>query len=185
MRGLEISRPKLEDIEIINMFFEIVIRDTFEKNGISHFIDTIEEEIKDKRKFLNQDIESGGKDRFFLVAKDKEKIVATIEYGPSNDLIDTCTKGELKEVVEIGTVYVHPDYQNKGIGSQMLTSIFFKLQEKGIDEFCFDSGYKTAQKIWINKFGNPQYCLQDYWGSGEHHMVWRLRLKDVLGKNTK
>jgi N-acetylglutamate synthase-like GNAT family acetyltransferase len=180
MANIEISRPKLEDAELINEFFQIVIRDTFERNGISDLVDTITEEIKDKRRCLNQDIESDGKNRFFLIAKEGEKIVGSIEYGPSNDLIISCTNGELKDVVEIGTVFVHPDYQDKGIGSRMLDLIFKEMEKKGIKELCLDSGYKTAQKIWLRKFGKPEYHLKDYWGEGFDHMVWRLNMKDVI-----
>ncbi len=180
MKNIHISRPKIEDIELINEFFELVIRDTFERNGISDLVDTITEEIADKRRCLSQDIESSGKDRFFLIAKDENKIVGSIEYGPSNDLIISCTNGELKELVEIGTVFVHPDYQYKGIGSRMLKRIFTELKNNDIEEFCFDSGYKSAQKIWINKFGNPEYHLKDYWGKGDDHMVWRISVDNVI-----
>jgi GNAT superfamily N-acetyltransferase len=180
MANIEISRPKFEDEELINEFFKTVIRDTFERNGILDLTDTIEEEIKDKRRCLNQDIESDGKNRYFLIAKENEKIVGSIEYGPSNDLIISCTNGELKDIVEIGTVFVHPDYQNKGIGSRMLNLIFKELKGNSIKEFCFDSGYKTAQKIWVKKFGNPEYHLKDYWGEDSDHMIWRLNVEDVI-----
>lgn len=180
MRNIEISRPKFEDIERINEFFEIVLRDTFERNGIADLVNLIEEEIKDKRRCLNQDIESDGKNRYFLIAKEDDNIVGSIEYGPSNELIISCTNGELKELVEIGTVFVHPDYQNKGIGSRLLNLIFIELKKKGIKEFCLDSGYKSAQKTWINKLGNPEYYFKDYWGEDADHMVWRTSIEDVI-----
>jgi predicted N-acetyltransferase YhbS len=181
MINLEISRPKLEDVELINEFFDIVIRDTFERNGISDLVDnTIVEEIGSKRRYLNQDIESDGKNRYFLIVKEDDKIVGSIEYGPSNELIISCTNGELKELVEIGTVFVHPEYQKRGIGNSMLNLIFIELEKHGISEFCLDSGYKSAQKIWINKFGIPEYHLKDYWGEDADHMVWRVRVKDVI-----
>ena len=180
MINIEISRPKFEDIELINGFFEIVIKDTFERNGISDLVSTIVAEIEDKRRCLNQDIESDGKDRYFLIAKENDKIVGTIEYGASNELIISCTNGELKEVVEIGTVFVHPDYQEKGIGNRMLNLIFIELNKNGIKEFCLESGYKSAQKIWLNKFGDPEYHLIDYWGEDADHMVWRISVEDVI-----
>ncbi|MBZ9689228.1 GNAT family N-acetyltransferase [Clostridium estertheticum] len=180
MKNIEISRPKFEDIELINEFFQIVLRDTFERNGISDLVDIIVEEIEDKRKCLNQDIESHGKNRYFLIAKEYDKIVGSIEYGPSNELIISCTNGKFKELVEIGTVFVHPDYQNKGIGSRMLNLIFSHLEKNRISEFCLDSGYKSAQKTWIKKFGSPEYNLKDYWGEDDNHMVWRVSVEDVL-----
>ena len=62
----------------------------------------------------------------------------------------------------------------------MFNAIFEELHRKGIKEFCFDSGYKSAQKIWMNKFGKPEYHLKDFWGKGEDHMVWRVNVQDVL-----
>lgn len=183
MKNIEIIRPKINDIEIINEFFELVLRDTFERNDISHLVDTLNEEINDKRRCLNQDVESCGKERYFLIAIEGNKIIGSIEYGPSNELILSCTNGVLKDVVEIGTVFVHPDYQSKGIGSKLLNSIFMELKKRGIEEFCFDSGYKTAQKTWIKKFGVPEYHLKDYWGPGSDHMVWRISVEDAINKN--
>lgn len=182
MINIEINRPKFEDIELINDFFEIVLRNTFERNEISDLVDLLAAEIEDKRICLNQDIESNGKNRYFLIAKENDKIVGSVEYGPSNELIISCTNSELKDLVEIGTVFVHPDYQKKGIGSRLLSLIFEELEKKGIKEFCLDSGYRSAQKIWIKKFGNPQYHLRDYWGENADHMVWRVRVEDVISK---
>jgi len=183
MTNIEINRPKFEDIELINEFFEIVIINTFKRNGISNLVDSMTEEFEDKRRCLNQDIESDGKNRFFLIAKENNKIVGSIEYGPANELIISCTNGELKELVEIGTVFVHPDYQNKGIGSRLLNLIFEELERNNIKECCLDSGYKTSQKIWINKFGNPQYHLKDYWGEDGDHMIWRINVEEVIKKH--
>lgn len=180
MDNIVLSRPIIDEMELINDFFKLVIDDTFEKNSISHLVDAIANEIEEKRKLLKQDMESNGANRYFLIAKDGRKIVGSIEYGPSNELINICTEGELKDIIEIGTVYVHPDYQGKGVGSKLLDAIFEELKHKGIHDFCFDSGYNSAQKIWINKFGKPQYHIKDYWGENADHMIWRIQLKDVL-----
>lgn len=180
MKNIEITRPKFKDIESINEFFQIVLRDTFERNNILDLVDLLAEEIEEKRRCLNQDIESDGRDRYFLIAKEECKIVGSIEYGLSNDLINLCTDGKLKELLEIGTVFVHPDYQKKGIGSRLLNLIFLKLESEGIKEFCLDSGYKSAQKTWTNKFGNPEYHLKDYWGEGSDHMIWRVNVSDAI-----
>ena len=179
MRNIEISRPKLEDTQLINDFFQIVLKDTFEKNGIADLVDTLVEEIEEKRRCLNEDIESHGKNRYFLIAKEENKIVGSIEYAPSNELIRSCTNGELEELLEIGTVFVHPDYQKQGIGTRMLNVIFMNLEKNGVEEVCLDSGYKLAQKTWIKKFGNPKYHLKDYWGEGADHMIWTITVKDA------
>ena len=180
MYNIIVKRPLNTEIKELNNFFELVIRDTFAKNNISDLIASLEEEIIDKKRCLTEDIESGGKLRYFLVATLDNKIVGTIEHGPANDLIKTCTQGELAELQEIGTVYVDPKHQNQGIGSLLLTKMFEVLYDKKIEEFCFDSGYKSAQKIWRKKFGEPEYHLKNYWGDGADHMVWRLNTIDVL-----
>ncbi|MCB2290887.1 GNAT family N-acetyltransferase [Clostridium sp. CS001] len=136
--------------------------------------------MEDKRRCLNQDIESNGTNRYFLIAKEHDKIVGSIEYGESNELIISCTNGELKNLVEIGTVFVHPYYQNKGIGSRMLNLMFMVLKNNKIKKFCLDSGYKSAQKTWIKKFGKPDYLLENYWGEADDHMVWSVNVEDVL-----
>jgi hypothetical protein len=54
------------------------------------------------------------------------------------------------------------------------------LSNKGIEEFCLDSGYMRAQKIWKKKYGDPNYWLENYWGEGYHHMIWRVKMDDFL-----
>jgi hypothetical protein len=53
------------------------------------------------------------------------------------------------------------------------------LINKGINEFCPDSGYPNAQKIWRKKLGEPDYLLKDYWGPGHDHMIWRRSTHDI------
>lgn len=55
----------------------------------------------------------------------------------------------------------------------------FTLVNKGIEEFCFASGYPTAQKIWIRKFGKPSYWLKDYWKTGYDYMIWMRKISDI------
>ncbi len=180
MLDIDISRAKIEDKELINDFFRVVLIDTFNKNEISELVDTLNDEIEDKRRCLNQDFESAGKDRCFLIAKDKNLVVGSAEYGPPNDLILSCTNTELKEIKEIGTVFIHPDYQRQGIGSRMFISILMEMKKNGVEEFCLDSGYSIAQRIWTKKLGKPQYYLKNYWGEDAHHMIWRKKVEDVL-----
>jgi GNAT superfamily N-acetyltransferase len=85
----------------------------------------------------------------------------------------------LKELAEVGTVFVHPDYQKQGIGNLLLNVMVLTFQNKGIEEFCLDSGYTNAQKIWKKKFGEPDYLLEYFWGKGYHHMIWRRRISEI------
>lgn len=171
MHNVEIRRPRIGDYENLNQFFRIVITDTFAREGLAE----IENEIEDKKKYLKSDFDSNGENRYFLIALDDEKIIGSIEYGPASGLINKCTEGALKELIEVGTVFVRPDYQRQGVGNLLLNAMYLTLQNRCIKEFCIDSGYTNAQKIWMKKFGEPDYLLKDYWGEGYDHMIWRIR----------
>ncbi|KAF0821044.1 MULTISPECIES: GNAT family N-acetyltransferase [unclassified Cytobacillus] len=175
-----IRRPKPADIDELNQFFRTVITDTFHKEGIGELHEDIEKEIEAKNSYLQHDLLSGGNDRFFLIALAEEKIIGTIEYGPASELIDKCTEGALSGLYEVGTVFVHPDYQNSGIANQLLNEMYLTLKNKGVEEFCLDSGYKHSQKIWEKKFEEPDYLFKDYWGDGAHHMIWRVRVNELF-----
>jgi GNAT superfamily N-acetyltransferase len=179
VQNVEIRRPRIDDLEGLHHFFRIVITDTFAKEGLTDLLDEIEKEIEDKIKNLHTYFESNGESRYFFMALVNDQVIGTIEYGPASKLINDCTDGELKELVEVGTVFVRPDYQRQGIGNLLLNVMYLTLQNKGIDEFCLDSGYTNAQKIWKKKFGEPDYLFEDFWGEGYDHMIWRRRINDI------
>jgi GNAT superfamily N-acetyltransferase len=176
--NVEIRRPRIEDIKELNQFFRIVIMDTFTKEGIGEMLDDINDEIAVKEKYLESDFESNGEKRYFLIALYGDKIIGSIEYGPASDLISNCTNNAFKKLIEVGTVFVHPEYQKMGVGNLLLNKMYLTLQNRGIEEFCLDSGYLSAQKIWRKKFGDPDYLLKDYWGEGYNHMIWRIKVRD-------
>jgi len=175
---VEIRRPRIEDIKELNSFFRIVITDTFIKEGLGERLNDINDEVEVKEKYLESDFESNGEKRYFKIALDGDKIIGSIEYGPASDLISNCTNNAFKELIEVGTVFVHPEYQRMGVGNLLLNTMYFTLQNKGIEEFCLDSGYINAQKIWKKKFGDPNYLLKDYWDKGYDHMIWRIKASD-------
>jgi GNAT superfamily N-acetyltransferase len=179
MDYVKVRRPKIEDEEELNRFFKIVITDTFAREGLAEMVKDINNEIEIKKKYLKDDFDSDGERRYFLIALDHDTIIGTIEYGAASELITNCTAGELKDMVEVGTVFVRPDYQRNGIGNFLLNEMMLTLQQKGISEFCLDSGYTNAQKIWKQKFGEPDFLLRDYWAEGYHHMIWRLKVKNL------
>jgi GNAT superfamily N-acetyltransferase len=158
-----VRRPNIEDKNTLIKLFEIVIQDTFRKNDLEYLVEMIEEEVEVKIKYLEQDLESDGKERYFLIAEIDSKIIGTIEYGASSELIERCTDGKIKDMIELGTIFVLPEYQGNGI-----------------DEICLDSGYKTAQKIWTKKFGKAQYQLKDYWLKDNDHMIWKVNISEVI-----
>lgn len=181
MDNVEIRRPRIEDNEELKQFFGTVTKDTFAREGLSELLDDIENEIEIKKQYLKYDFVSNGEKRYFLIALDKKcnKVIGTIEYGHASELINICTNGALKGMYEVGTVFVLPDYQRRGVGTLLLNVMFFTLLNRRIKEFCLDSGYTNAQKIWKKKFGESDYLLKDYWGKGFDHMIWRRRINDM------
>jgi len=178
---IDIRRPQIEDNDELNQFFSTVIKHTFAREGLAELLDDIESEIESKKKYLKSDLDTNGTNRYFLIASEKNDadIIGTIEYGPASELIRTCTDGALNEMYEIGTVFVHPDYQGRGVGTLLLNVMFLTFLNRGIQEFCLDSGYANAQKIWKRKFGEPDYWLKDHWGDGADHMIWQKSMNDV------
>ncbi|MDC2864457.1 GNAT family N-acetyltransferase [Bacillus sp. BP-3] len=181
MCKVEIRRPHIEDTEEINQFFSTTIKDTFAREGLSELLNDIENEIEIKKEYLKYDFDSNGENRYFLIAVDKScnKVIGTIEYGLASELINCCTNKALNDLPEIGTVFVHPNYQRRGIGNLLLNAMFLTLLSRGMKEFCLDSGYTNAQKVWKKKFGDPDYLLKDYWGNGYDHMIWKRYVDDM------
>jgi GNAT superfamily N-acetyltransferase len=181
LHHIEIRRPKIEDSAELHELFSEVITDTFRKEGLSDMVNDIQIEIESKRQYLKCDLNSSGKDRFFWLGIDTctNKIIGCIEYGPASELITACTKGELQEWIEIGTVFVHSKYQRKGVGTLLLHVMLLTLQSREIKNICLDSGYKNAQKVWKKLFGNPHYLLKDYWSKGYHHMIWKISTERI------
>jgi GNAT superfamily N-acetyltransferase len=179
LANIEIRRPGPGDIEKLYKFFELVLRDTYLKEGLAHLTEDLEKEIFEKKSILKEDLESNGEKRYFLTALIEGEVIGTIEYGPTGSIILDCTKGELEGVVEVGTAFVHPAYQRQGIGTLMLNSVCLTLLGRNIGEFCLDSGYKNAQRVWEKKFGEPAYVIKDYWGQGYDHMIWRKYIMDL------
>jgi ribosomal protein S18 acetylase RimI-like enzyme len=182
MQNVEIRRPRIDDIQLLHQFFSIVITDTFVKEGLGERQEDINAEIEVKEKYLKSDLESNGEKRYFLIALKGDNIIGSIEYGPVSNLISKCTNKAFDELFEISTVFVAPDYQRNGVGNLLLKTMYFTLQKRGIEEFCLDSGYRSAQKIWKKKFGEPEYLLKNYWGDGYDHMIWKAKVSEcVLG----
>lgn len=180
MLNVEIRRPKPEDISQLNDFFKTVITDTFIKEGIGDKWNDIKAEIDIKKEYIKSDFESNGEKRFFLIAFNGDNIIGSIEYGPVSNLIKKLTNNAYEGLIEVGTVFVHPHSQRNGVGNRLLKAIFEVLQKNGVEEFCLDSGYNRAQRIWKKKFGDPEYRLRDYWGSGNDHMIWRIKVSDCV-----
>lgn len=162
MEDIRVKRPVLEDAPKLHRFFEIVVKDTFQKNQIGHLTEVIDEEIQDKKNILAEAIDSHGTHRNFMAAYWKGEVVATIAYGPVNELIQEHGDPTIQDLYEIGTVYVHPELHGYGIGTFMVQGLLKQLAAIGAEAVILDSGYKTAQAMWTRKLGEPTYLWKDF-----------------------
>lgn len=171
-----VRRPKKEETFQIEEFMRVVLVDTYRKEQIDEKIYDLQEELASKKAYLASYFESGGEDRYFLVAVSGNNILGTMEFGKQSALLKELTKGELKEVPEMGTAFVHPDHQGQGIASTLMEELKRELRRRGIREFCLDSGYQRAQRIWKKKFGSPRYTFENYWAEGVSHEIWIVKI---------
>lgn len=172
-----IRRLQKEDFEEVAELCQLVLEDTFRKEGIEEAVYDLMEELNTKKKYLAMDIDTEGKDRYFLLALNEGKIIGTMEFGRVSPLIVRLTEGVLSDLPELGTAFIHPKYQKKGAASFLLKEMEREMKRRGIREYCLDSGYQRAQKIWRRKFGVPAYTFKNYWGEHAPHMIWRVTLK--------
>lgn len=177
---LLIERPTKKDIESIHNVFEKSITDAFEKEGLSHLREDILSEIEYKKKLLSLALSNNDMTIFFLIAKIKDEVVGTISFSPCGDLIKNLTHYQISNVGELGTLYVLPSYQDKGIGSALIDELIKVLHMNDVQQFCLDSGYKRAQNRWLRKFGHPYKIVKDYWRESNHHMIWVCEVKDYV-----
>ncbi|WP_438433837.1 GNAT family N-acetyltransferase [Gorillibacterium sp. sgz500922] len=157
--------------------FEEAIPDAFARQGLADDKEWIAGEIEEKKRLVRQSLEPDAPVAF-LVAKRGGEVVGTISFGPCGHEIQVCTDHELDEVGELGSLYVRPSEQNRGIGSALIGELIALLKAREIRRFCLDSGYKEAQQRWRRKFGEPYRVVPDFWGPDSAHMVWLREVKD-------
>ena len=171
--NIQIHKVDETDREKLRRFYLLTITDTFAKNGIND-PEGIIGEVDHQMEIFNHP-----GDLLFLATKDGE-FIGTIAYGTMNTTVSNSIPNNLQHLKEIKSVYVHPEFQNRGIGSQLWHTIIDQLKKNAVEEVCLDSGYKISQQFWKKKIGEPTFFMKDYWGEGEHQMVWVFRITDVL-----
>lgn len=175
---VNISKPTTQDIPNLNKFFQFILTDTFNRNGYFDLNELRDSEIQLKKEMLKESIERDDSEHFFLIAQlENGTIIGTISVGPANEDIIQCTNHAYEGLLEIGSLFIHPDYQKQGIASQLILEVESLLNSEGIKSYCLDSGYKLAQKTWTQKFGEPQYLIKDHWGEGADHMIWKVEIQ--------
>ena len=170
-----IKKPVETDISGLQDFLELVISDTSKKEGIEED-DFVLEEVESKMKVLKNYLQEPDKDSRFLIALDGEKIIGTISSTLCGGKILELLGNEVKREFQIGIIYIHPDYQRKGVATNLFNEMNEILKNRGITNFYLDSGYIEAQKYWKKKLGAPLFIEKDCWGEGVDHMIWKSSL---------
>lgn len=175
---IDITRPRRDDrVELQRLFFS-VIRDAFHQDGIDDETG-VQTEVVRQLELLEQDFASRGSRVFFLLARTEEQIIGTIAYSEPNDLIKRNLTIDWREVPEITSVYIHPAFQGRGIGTLLFNAILICLRHRDVEKFCLDGGYTRSQRYWMRRLGEPAVTLKNYWGAGLDHLIWVCGLQDI------
>ncbi|WNS45799.1 GNAT family N-acetyltransferase [Paenibacillus sp. MMS20-IR301] len=169
---VSIAPLTLGDLGQAARLFEITIADAFEREGLSHLQSDMEQEIAGKKRLACACMEPDNTDIHFWVARIGGQVAGTISYAPCGEDIRILTDCELEHVGELGTLYVMPEYQGRGIASALIAEVEAFLRSRGVTRYCLDSGYKRAQAKWLQKFGEPYAMAKDHWGPGSDHLIW-------------
>lgn len=185
MYQLTITQPlNSTDVEGAYLVFERSITQAFNQEGLGSLQDDMKDEIEHKKSLLQSTLhpdkssESTDTGSFFLLAKSGNNVVGTISYAPCGEEIRILSENRLNHIGELGSLYILPEVQGQGLGSMLIQALATELQKRGVKQFCLDSGYRTAQKKWKRKFGEPYTVARNYWGEGTDHMVWLCNVKD-------
>lgn len=176
MTDIQIFEAKAQDKDQIFAFFTDILTHTFQENGIWDMQEDLMDEIAEKKSFFLESVEEPEKGRKFLLAKKSNRIIGCVAIGPANDSIVRGSQGQCAGWVELGTVFVHPDFQRKGLGTHLIREMENRLKAQGIHHYVLDSGYPISKQIWTRKYGTPTYVMKDHWGEGLDHLIWCVEL---------
>lgn len=175
--NVTIISPNKKDEQEINKLFNTVITQTFKDYGFyDKYRDDITYEVGKQVTALDKYFVSVGKKVYFLIAKDKDKIIGTIAYGKPSTDIEKYYPEKPTNIPEIKSLYILPEYQGKGIGTKLLNEIMDVLLKNGFSEFCLDSGYPKAQQFWTKRLGEPVIRITNRWGAGNDYLIWHYKL---------
>ena len=167
------EKPEVSDIPDIKKLLQITFMDTFQINNVSSIFD-INEEIQSKIMNARKDIIEHNNKYYFLIAKAESKAIGICAYFPVSEIIRNCIDKANKDDLEIGCMYIYPEYQKMGIGKKLFDMIITKMKENGIKHYYLSSGFESSQKYWKEKLGDPIHIIENIWGMGKHEAIWKV-----------
>ena len=169
-----IRELKYDDLESLLELFTQSMTHAFLDEGLVSLRDDIINEILKKYQSAHKYLNEHDKCKIFLIAIINNEVVGSIEYRDlDKEITDNIKVNE--DIKELGTIYIKPNYQGKRVASSLISEMIKRLIQQGIDQFIIECGFKTAQKVWLHKFGKPYKIVKDYWSSGSDHYIWWVK----------
>ncbi len=171
------------DVAALATLFEYTIADAFSKEGYA--VETpeisaeIQKELSNKLTAVSRHLAEEDAKWRYLVAEEEGAVIGAIAFGPVGDMTRRFVGADFHSEGELGSMYVHPLFQGKGVSKALIEALVSQLKGSGVRLVSFDSGYKAAQKKWQRKFGDPYMVVPNYWDEGTDHMIW---LVDIEGR---
>lgn len=167
-----------DHLNLLPKFFNLVISDVLKKENITT-PQLLENEIYEKLKLCNRAVQNNTSTYVFIAEKDKD-IIGIISSSYCNSDIVNVVGEHVKNQFEIGTLYIHPEYQNLEFAKLLINKASSYLSSKRVSVIYFDCRYKGTQIFWSDTLGEASYLSENYWGSGTPHMVWKVSLNDLF-----
>lgn len=155
-----------------------VVIDGFVESGV----DIQKEPGHLERELINQENRINEYSKQYYLALDDKNMVGMIAYLDPSEPVQIVAKQlqiPIDQIREIIAVYVHPDFQRKGVGSELFTFMGNVLREKKIQYFALSTGYMRGKKFWSKKLGNESQILPTYYEGHPCH-VWIRNVDDIL-----
>ncbi len=116
----------------------------------------------------------------YFLAYELGQLIGTIAYEtPPNPGILRRTEGRLKDLYEIGSLYIDPSRQKQGLSTVLLKFVLTQLIEQGIETVCFDSILEHSQTLWVKRFGPPTYITHSD-DESFRVFIWVIRTQVAL-----
>lgn len=126
-------------------------------------------EVKD----LYLDLPANQREYFAVSAVEDTDLLGVAVYG-IEDMND--------EVYDIYWIVVNPNFQGKGVGSQLVDHIEKKLARQGVRKIIFETSseerYEPTRKFYEKKGYVMEAQIKDYYTVGDHKCIYT---KDIRG----
>ncbi|MDN7246984.1 GNAT family N-acetyltransferase [Planococcus shenhongbingii] len=156
------------DVENADQLFRTCMADLLAREGFNDNI-LFEEEVRRLNNAVTESFKES-ENRFYLALQENQ-LIGTIALQTPGNMLKSMVDVKPGQY-EVACVYVHPSYQRQGAGDFLFQNAIKQLNSLGKTTFYLDAGFSSSQLYWLKKLGEPSLLLEDYWGTGKHHLVW-------------